>query len=39
MAQQASGVVSHNRGKPVSVETITVPEPGPGEALRSVVVL
>ncbi|MDQ0773293.1 Zn-dependent alcohol dehydrogenase [Streptomyces aurantiacus] len=39
MAQQVSGVVSHSRGKPVSVETITFPDPGPGEVLRSVVVL
>src|SRR3982074_3002999 len=33
MAQEVRGVVSHTKGKPVTVETITVPDPGPGEAL------
>jgi S-(hydroxymethyl)mycothiol dehydrogenase len=33
MAQQGRGVVSREKGKPVTVETITVPDPGPGEAL------
>src|ERR1700750_3448432 len=33
MAQEVRGVVSHTKGKPVSVETITVPDPGPGEAV------
>ena len=32
MAQQVRGVVSHAEGEPVSVETIVVPDPGPGEA-------
>jgi len=27
MAQEVRGVVSHTKGKPVSVETITVPDP------------
>src|ERR1700750_555040 len=36
MAQEVRGVVSHTKGKPVSVETITVPDPGPGEALVKV---
>ncbi|HEY2206200.1 MAG TPA: S-(hydroxymethyl)mycothiol dehydrogenase [Pseudonocardia sp.] len=36
MAQQVRGVVSHTKGKPVSVETITVPDPGPGEAVVKV---
>jgi S-(hydroxymethyl)mycothiol dehydrogenase len=36
MAQQVRGVVSHTKGKPVSVETITVPDPGAGEALVKV---
>jgi S-(hydroxymethyl)mycothiol dehydrogenase len=36
MAQQVRGVVSHAKGKPVSVETITVPDPGPGEAVVKV---
>lgn len=33
MARQVSGVVAREKSAPVSVETITVPEPGPGEAL------
>jgi S-(hydroxymethyl)mycothiol dehydrogenase len=36
MAQEVRGVVSHSKGKPVSVETITVPDPGPGEAVVKV---
>jgi S-(hydroxymethyl)mycothiol dehydrogenase len=36
MAQQVRGVVAHAKGKPVSVETITVPDPGPGEAVVKV---
>jgi S-(hydroxymethyl)mycothiol dehydrogenase len=36
MAQRVRGVVSHTRSKPVSVETITVPDPGPGEAVVAV---
>jgi len=36
MTQQVRGVVSHARGKPVSIETITVPDPGPGEAVVKV---
>lgn len=36
MAQQVRGVVAHGKGKPVSVETITVPDPGPGEAVVKV---
>jgi S-(hydroxymethyl)mycothiol dehydrogenase len=36
MAQEVRGVVSHAKGKPVSVETITVPDPGPGEAVVKV---
>ncbi|WP_028925509.1 S-(hydroxymethyl)mycothiol dehydrogenase [Pseudonocardia acaciae] len=36
MAQEVRGVVAHTKGKPVSVETITVPDPGPGEAVVAV---
>ncbi|HEY1968000.1 MAG TPA: S-(hydroxymethyl)mycothiol dehydrogenase [Pseudonocardia sp.] len=36
MGQQVRGVVAHTKGKPVSVETITVPDPGPGEAVVQV---
>jgi S-(hydroxymethyl)mycothiol dehydrogenase len=36
MAQEVRGVVSRAMGKPVSVETITVPDPGPGEAVVKV---
>ncbi len=31
--QQVKGVVAHGKGAPVSVETINVPDPGPGEAV------
>ena len=30
---QVRAVVAHRRGEPVSIETINVPDPGPGEAL------
>ncbi|WP_433505691.1 S-(hydroxymethyl)mycothiol dehydrogenase [Pseudonocardia halophobica] len=33
MAQEVRGVVALEKGKPVSVETIVVPDPGPGEAV------
>src|SRR5918997_3088327 len=33
MPQQVRGVVSHKKGDPVAVETIVVPDPGPGEAV------
>jgi S-(hydroxymethyl)mycothiol dehydrogenase len=33
MANEVRGVVAAAKGKPVSVETILVPDPGPGEAL------
>jgi S-(hydroxymethyl)mycothiol dehydrogenase len=36
MSQQVRAVVAHSKGAPVSVETITVPDPGPGEALVQV---
>ena len=36
MPQQVRGVVAHSKGKPVSVETIIVPDPGPGEAVVQV---
>lgn len=36
MAQQVKGVVATSKGAPVSVETIEVPDPGPGEALIAV---
>ncbi|MGH3615683.1 MAG: S-(hydroxymethyl)mycothiol dehydrogenase [Pseudonocardia sp.] len=36
MPQQVRGVVALSKGKPVSVETITVPDPGPGEAVVKV---
>jgi S-(hydroxymethyl)mycothiol dehydrogenase len=32
MSQQVQGVVAARAGAPVSIETITVPDPGPGEA-------
>ncbi|MGR6968965.1 S-(hydroxymethyl)mycothiol dehydrogenase [Streptomyces cynarae] len=33
MAQQVRAVVARGKGAPVSLETIVVPDPGPGEAL------
>ncbi len=33
MAHEVRGVVAREKGAPVSVETIVVPDPGPGEAL------
>ena len=33
MAQQVRGVVAPGEGQPVRIETITVPDPGPGEAV------
>src|ERR1700754_3063957 len=36
MPHQVRGVVAGAKGAPVTVETITVPDPGPGEALVQV---
>ncbi len=36
MSQQVRGVVAHKKGEPVSLETIIVPDPGPGEAVVAV---
>ncbi|MFC5996994.1 S-(hydroxymethyl)mycothiol dehydrogenase [Pseudonocardia hispaniensis] len=36
MPQQVRAVVAHAKGEPVSVETIVVPDPGPGEAVVAV---
>ncbi len=36
MTAEVRGVVSLGRGEPVSIETVLVPDPGPGEALVSV---
>jgi S-(hydroxymethyl)mycothiol dehydrogenase len=36
MPQQVRGVVARSKGAPVSVETIVVPDPGPGEAVVKV---
>src|SRR5690349_15730872 len=36
MAHEVRGVVATGKGKPVSVETIVVPDPGPGEVLVNV---
>src|SRR4051794_18781449 len=33
MAYEVKGVVARNKGAPVTVETIVVPDPGPGEAV------
>jgi S-(hydroxymethyl)mycothiol dehydrogenase len=33
MVNQVRGVIAHAKGMPVKVETILVPDPGPGEAL------
>jgi S-(hydroxymethyl)mycothiol dehydrogenase len=36
MALEARGVIARGRGEPVTIETIVVPDPGPGEALVAV---
>ncbi|GAA3508145.1 S-(hydroxymethyl)mycothiol dehydrogenase [Actinomadura keratinilytica] len=36
MAQQVRGVIAPGKGEPVRIETITVPDPGPGEAVVKV---
>jgi S-(hydroxymethyl)mycothiol dehydrogenase len=36
MGQEVRGVVSKEKGAPVSVETVVVPDPGPGEAVVAV---
>ena len=36
MAHEARGVIARGRGEPVTIETIVVPDPGPGEALVAV---
>src|SRR5918911_4842116 len=36
MAYEVKGVVARSKGAPVSVETIIVPDPGPGEAVVDV---
>jgi S-(hydroxymethyl)mycothiol dehydrogenase len=33
MAHEVRGVVARSKGQPVSIETVLVPDPGPGEAL------
>ena len=36
VAQQVRGVVARSKGAPVTVETIVVPDPGPGEAVVAI---
>ena len=36
MPHQVQGVIARAKGEPVSIETIVVPDPGPGEALVAV---
>jgi S-(hydroxymethyl)mycothiol dehydrogenase len=36
MAHEVRGVVARGKGQPVAIETIVVPDPGPGEALVDV---
>jgi S-(hydroxymethyl)mycothiol dehydrogenase len=36
VAHEVRGVVAQSKGKPVSIETVVVPDPGPGEALVEV---
>jgi len=36
MAQQVRGVIARSKGEPVSIETIVVPDPGPGEAVVAI---
>jgi S-(hydroxymethyl)mycothiol dehydrogenase len=34
--QQVRGVVAKAKGEPVSIETINIPDPGPGEAVVAI---
>jgi len=36
MAQRVRGVVARGKGEPVGIETVVVPDPGPGEAVVTV---
>src|SRR3954454_13228029 len=36
MPVQVRGVVARRKGEPVSIETIVVPDPGPGEAVVAI---
>ena len=36
MGQQVRGIVSRAKGEPVTIETIDIPDPGPGEAVVAV---
>src|SRR5688572_5952674 len=36
MSQEVRGVVARAKGEPVSIETIVVPDPGPGEAVVAI---
>ncbi len=36
MSQEVRGIVAKAKGEPVSIETIVVPDPGPGEAVVSI---
>jgi S-(hydroxymethyl)mycothiol dehydrogenase len=36
MPQNVRGVIAHKKGEPVTVETVVVPDPGPGEAVVKV---
>ena len=36
MPYEVKGVVARRKGAPVSIETILVPDPGPGEAIVDV---
>jgi len=36
MSQEVRGVIAHAKGEPVTIETVVVPDPGPGEAVVAV---
>ena len=36
MSQKVRGVVARSKGAPVTIETIVIPDPGPGEAVVAV---
>jgi S-(hydroxymethyl)mycothiol dehydrogenase len=36
MSQQVRGVIARSKGAPVTLETITIPDPGPGEAVVAI---
>jgi S-(hydroxymethyl)mycothiol dehydrogenase len=36
MSQEVRGIIAHAKGEPVTMETVVVPDPGPGEAVVTI---